>query len=278
MNSFKRAMIRLLVVVVVLGLVGAVGFLLSQLNARTFTIEDQNGSLVVMKGRELPIGSDPYKPADAALADAYAPLPLDGMPLDPALLQQRFTDRDELDRALFEVLQKLALPRVATDDPAALERGFYYMQRADKLGGITPEQRTQLLKLKADVSFYQGRVKLDEARKRISDALVELHLAADSQNRHSRSANQMLLAVEKPAKALEDALREAVNSLSNPPPTPTPVADAPKPATPAPTAAAPTPPAPTPAPAAAAPAPPSTAPAPAPPPDKKDDAALTPPK
>jgi hypothetical protein len=273
MNSFKRAMIRLLVVVVVLGLVGAVGFLLSQLNARTFTIEDQNGSLVVMKGRELPIGSDPYKPPDAALADAYAPLPLDGMPLDPALLQQRFTDRDELDRALFEVLQKLALPRVATDDPAALERGFYYMQRADKLGGITPEQRTQLLKLKADVSFYQGRVKLDEARKRITDALAELRLAADSQNRHSRSANQMLLAVEKPAKALEDALREAVNSLSNPPPTPTPVADAPKPATPAPTAA---PPAPTPAPAAAAPAPAPTA--PAPPPDKKDDAALTPPK
>ncbi|HEX4621614.1 MAG TPA: IF-2 protein, partial [Myxococcaceae bacterium] len=265
-----------LVVVVVLGLVGAVGFLLSQLNARTFTIEDQNGSLVVLKGRELPLGSDPYKPQDAALADAYAALPLDGMPLDPALLQQRFTDRDELDRALFEVLQKLALPRVATDDPAALERGFYYMQRADKLGGITPDQRTQLQKLKADVSFYQGRVKLDEARKRITDALAELRLAADSQNRHSRSANQMLLAVEKPAKALEDALREAVNSLSTPPPTPTPAVDAPKPGTPAPT--------PTAAPAAAAPAPTPAAPTAAPPaptpqPEKKDDSpAPAPPK
>jgi hypothetical protein len=274
MNSFKRAMIRLLVVVIVLGLLGAVGFLLSQLNARTFTVEEQNGSLVVMKGRELPIGSDPYHPPDTALAESYAPLPLDGMPPDPALLQQRFTDRDELDRALFEVLQKLALPRVATDDPAALERGFFYMQRAEKLGGITPDQRAQLQKLKADVAFYQARVKLDEARKRIGDALAELHVAADSQNRHSRNANQMLLAVEKPAKALEDALREAVNSLSAPPPVP---AEAPPPAPPAPTpAAAPTP---APAPAVAAPAAPAPA-APAPPAqaEKKDDAAPAPQK
>jgi hypothetical protein len=277
MNSFKRAVVRLLVVVIVLGLVGAVGFLLSQLNARTFTIEDQNGSLVVMKGRELPLGSDPYHPQDAALQDAYSPLPLDGMPLDPALLQQRFTDRDELDRALFEVLQKLALPRVATDDPVALERGFFYMQRAEKLGGITPDQRAQLQKLKADVAFYQARVKLDEARKRIADALAELHIAADSQNRHSRNANQMLLAVEKPAKALEDSLREAVNSLSAPPPTPAAPVEAAHPAPSVPPSTAPTP-APAPAGAAAAPGGAPAPAAPAPTGEKKDDSATAAPR
>jgi hypothetical protein len=224
MDSFKRAVTRLLIVVVVLGLLGAVGFLLSQLNARTFTLEDQNGSLVVLKGRELPMGADPYRPPDPSLVDAYAAIPLDGMPVDPAVLQQRFTERDELDRSLFEVLQRLAGPRVTSDDPATLERGFYFLKRAEKLGGITPDQRSQLQKMKADVAYYQGRLKLDEARKLLGEGLAQLHVAADSQNKHSRSANQMVLAVEPAGKALEDALREAVNQLSTPPPAPPPPA------------------------------------------------------
>lgn len=239
MSTFKRAVVRLLVVVVVLGLLGTVGFLLAQLNARTFTLEEQNGSLVVLKGRELPVGADPYKPPDPSLVEAYAPVPLDGMPVDPALLQQHFTERDELDRALFDVLEKLAAPRVASDDPSVLERGFFFLRRAEKLGGITPEQRSRLLKLKADVAFYQGRLKLDEARKLLAEGLSQLHVAADGQNKHSRSANQMLLAVEPPGKALEEALRAAVNQLSTPA---APAAPA-QPATPPAPATAPAPPA-----------------------------------
>src|SRR5579871_1629550 len=154
MSSLKRALVRLLVVVVVLGLGGVVAVLLSRLNAKTYTLEDQGGSLTVMKGREFPIGADPFRPPDPTLADAYAPFPMDGVPVDPALLQQKFTDRDELDRALFEVLQRLAGPRVASDDPAALDRGLYFISRAEKLSGVSPDQRMQLARMKADVSFY----------------------------------------------------------------------------------------------------------------------------
>ena len=53
-----RAFTRLVVTLVVLGLIGVVGLLLSQLNARTFTLQPQDGKLLVMKGRMLPVGSD----------------------------------------------------------------------------------------------------------------------------------------------------------------------------------------------------------------------------
>ena len=73
-----RAFTRLVVTLVVLGLIGAVGFLLSQLNARTFTLQPQDGKLLVMKGRMLPVGSEPYRPSDPVLAAAYAPIDLLG--------------------------------------------------------------------------------------------------------------------------------------------------------------------------------------------------------
>ncbi|HET9158923.1 MAG TPA: hypothetical protein VFN91_19775 [Myxococcaceae bacterium] len=73
-----RAFTRLVVTLVVLGLLGAVGFLLSQLNARTFTLQVQDGKLLVMKGRMLPVGAEPYRPSDPALAAAYGPFDLLG--------------------------------------------------------------------------------------------------------------------------------------------------------------------------------------------------------
>ena len=60
------------VLAIVLVLIGAVGFLLSQLNARTFTLQMQDGKLLVMKGRMLPLGSEPYRPAEPALAASTA--------------------------------------------------------------------------------------------------------------------------------------------------------------------------------------------------------------
>jgi hypothetical protein len=211
-----RAFTRFTITLVVLALVGTVGFLLSQLNARTFTLEMNGGTLTVLKGRLLPVGSQAYRPSETSLADAYAPLPLDGESLDPSLLQQRFTERDELDRALFDTIQKLAQPRVISDDPAALERGLYYLRRAEKLSGITAEQKMALKRMESDVAYYQARLKLEDARKLVGEALLQLRAASETPNRHTRSANQMITVVEGPARGLEEALRNAVHSLSAP--------------------------------------------------------------
>lgn len=236
----KRAAVRLVVTLGVAALLVAVFMLLSQLNARTYRLIQDGETLVLHKGRALPVGSEPYRPSDPLLADTYAPVPIEGLQVG-TLLEQRFTDRDDLDRALFEVLEKLARPRVFSDDPEALDRGLYYVRRADKLKGITEEQRASLKTMQSELSYYLARTKLDDARKQLADAMSQLQLAADSNNRHARTAHQMLLEVREPTKALEEALRRAVHALSSP-------AALDKPA--APPAAAPAP-APTPAPAPA---------------------------
>lgn len=232
----KRAFTRLVTALLVLGMGGVVVVLLSQLNARTFTLELMHGELVVMKGRLLPVGAAPFRPGDARLADAYAPLPVEGQDVS-SLLTQSFTERDELDRALFPVLEALARPRIASDAPEQVERGVYYLRRAERLTGLTEEQRTSLKGMQAEVAYYQARQKLDDARKLLAEALGQLKLASESENRHARAASQMLNALSPSTTALEAALREAVHTLSAPrkaeepapppaPPGPAPEADA----------------------------------------------------
>lgn len=210
----SRAFTRLVVTLVVLGLIGAVGFLLSQLNARTFTLQQQDGKLLVMKGRMLPMGSEPYRPAEPALAAAYAPFDLLGGTA-AGLEGAKFEERDAMDRALFQLLEGLARPRLVSDDPAVLSQGLVALGRMQKLGGITDEQRKTLRSLESEVAFFQARTRLDQARRDIAEAVTQLRVSADSGTRHARAAHRMLAAVEPAATALEDALRRAVYTLDS---------------------------------------------------------------
>lgn len=214
-----RAFTRLVVTLLVFALLGAVGFLLSQLNARTFTVQQTDGKLIILKGRMLPLGADPYRPSEPALAAAYAPFDLMGgsaAGLDGA----KFEERDALDRALFGFLEGLARPRLVSDDPAVLSQGLAALGRMQKLGGISDEQRKTLKSLESEVAFFQARTKLDQARRDIADAVTQLRLAADSGGRHARPAHRMLAAVEPSAAALEEALRRAVYTLDSDVPEP----------------------------------------------------------
>jgi hypothetical protein len=218
-----RAFTRVLVTLLVFGLLGAVGFLLSRLNARTFVLQAVDGKLVVMRGRMLPLGTEPYRPSDPALAAAYAPIDLLGG--SPAGLDgAHFEEREALDRALFSFLEGLARPRLVSDDPAVLSTGLALLGRMQKLGDITDDQRRTLKGLESEVAFFQARTKLDQARREIAEAVAQLRLAADSGGRHARPAHRMLAAVEPSAAALEDALRRAVYTLDS---------DLPEPARPA---------------------------------------------
>lgn len=212
-----RTLTRVLVILLVLALGGVVAVLLSQLNARTFTLEVESGHLVVMKGRMLPWGAAPYRPGDVGLADTYAPIPLEGHDVPQSLLMQRYSERDELDRALFSQLEALARPRIASDEPRRIERGVYYLRRAERLTGLSEEQRASLKRMQAEVAYYQARQKMEDARKLITEAMAQLRLASESDNRHARNAHQMLTEVEPATHALEQALRKAVHTLSEPP-------------------------------------------------------------
>jgi hypothetical protein len=209
-----RAFTRLVVTLVVLSLIGAVGFLLSQLNARTFTLQQQDGKLLVMKGRMLPMGSEPYRPSEPALAAAYAPFDLLGGTA-AGLEGARFEERDAMDRALFQFLEGLARPRLVSDDSAVLSQGLVALGRMQKLGGITDEQRKTLRSLESEVAFFQARTRLDQARRDVAEAVTQLQISADSGTRHARAAHRMLAAVQPAATALEDALRRAVYTLDS---------------------------------------------------------------
>jgi hypothetical protein len=209
-----RAFTRLVVTLVVLALLGVVGLLLSQLNARTFTLQTQDGKLLVMKGRMLPLGSEPYRPSDPLLSSAYAPIDLLGGGA-AGLEGAKFDERDALDRALFQFLEGLARPRLVSDDPAILQQGLVALARMQKLGGVTDEQRRTLKSLESEVAFFQARTRLDQARRDIAEALTQLRLAAESGGRHARPAHRMLSAVEPAATALEEALRRAVYTLDS---------------------------------------------------------------
>jgi hypothetical protein len=223
-----RSLKKLLIVLLLLGMGGAVAFLLSQLNARTYSVQVVDGNLIVMKGRMFPIGSEPFRPVDPAMRDAYAPIPLDGS--SPGNLPEaRFTERDELDRALFEVVGRLAKARVSSDDPKQLEQGLSYLRRAEKLLGLSDEQRQSLAEMRSEVAYYLARSKLDQAKADVADGLAQLKLAATSSNRHAHSANQMILEVEPAAKAFEAALRKAAHGLSEPARSDSPPADSPPP-------------------------------------------------
>jgi hypothetical protein len=198
---------RLLVTLLVLALAGVVCWLLAKDNARTFSLKVEGGKLLVQKGRNLPWGSAPYRPTDPSLADVYAPIDLSGASVG-AVDADRFEDRDELDRALFRILEQVARPRLLSDDT----------QVVDRLQGASEEQRRTLRSLELDVAYDQARIRFEDARRAVSEGLAQLRIAADSPTRRARAAHAMLVRVEPAASALEEVLRQVVSTLADTPP------------------------------------------------------------
>ena len=201
-----RAFRNILLLTIFLGLLGAAGYALSVMNSRTWTLEVHDGLLVVLKGRLFPFGAEPWIPADPHLADAYAPVDLAG---STSLVApgKRFEDRDELDRALFDVLEELAKPRLSSESRQDVDRGLRYVRRAEVLTGLSTDQRQRLKKMQQDLAFFLAQARLDEARQKLEDALEQLKLAAASDSRHHTDASVMLLAVEPQVKLLATTLR-----------------------------------------------------------------------
>ncbi|MDX2015432.1 MAG: IF-2 protein [Myxococcaceae bacterium] len=214
-RAFRNLVIFSLVVAATTGGLYA----LSLLNAKTWSLEVVGGQLVVMKGRMLPYGSEAFQPSDPKFAEAYAPLDLNGNTA-LAVVGQRFQDRDELDRALFSVLELLARPRVSSDLKSDLDVGVALVRRAEALSGLSEPQRATLVTLRAEVAYFLAKQRIDEARKQLDEAVAQLKLAADADARHKKEATQMLLAVEPQVRTLSDSLRAAVQGLALPPPPP----------------------------------------------------------
>lgn len=208
--SFGRRLVRalrnLVIFTLIVGCAGAALYALSIVNSKTFSLEVQTGQLVVMKGKLMPTGSAAWLPSESSLADAYAPIDLEGN-VALTVTNQKFDDRDQLDRAMFQVLEMLARPRLASEAPKDLEKGLAYVRRAEKLNGLTDDQRATLKKMQTDVAYFLARIRLDDARRQLEEALAQLKVAAESDSKTRAQASLMLLAVEPQVKLLSTTLR-----------------------------------------------------------------------
>lgn len=205
-RRLARAFRNLVVLAAFLGLAGAALYALSVVNSSTYSLDIRNGQLVVLKGRMLPMGAEPWTPGDAALRDTYAPLDLEGN-TGFAMAGLKFSERDELDRALFQVIEALARPRVTSNAPKDLDQALVLVRRGERLQGLSEAQRASLRGLQSELAFYLAQARLDDARGQLEEALTQLKLAAESDSRHKAEASLMLLAVEPQVKLLATTLR-----------------------------------------------------------------------
>lgn len=197
----------LLAWVVILGLVGVVGYLVSERNARTWSLVAEEGRLVVKKGLFFPIGRSDYRTSDPTLAKVYAPLvppPGKRLPEDGS-----YADQAELDRQLYDLLSTWAREDVASGDPARLERGMGYLERALDLPALSVSQRDSLAALRAESGYYEARRLLEKARAELSEAADKLRLTAGSGSPHAPDAASLLKELGPAIDATSAAVRAA---------------------------------------------------------------------
>ncbi len=207
---------RFLILVLLLGLAGAVAFLLSERNARAFAVEQRDSELHVTRGRFLPYGFQAFRPADKALAAAYAPIPLGPGDSPGDLLSGPFEDRDALDRALFTAMRGWVEARLDVDDPERLAQALRLLHRLELLTGIADEQRKQLHDLQAKVSFFEGRARLDDGLSTLREAVVRLKAASESRGKFARDAGELYERVVGLTEQLSRAAREPLSAVRGP--------------------------------------------------------------
>ncbi|GEJ58648.1 hypothetical protein [Anaeromyxobacter diazotrophicus] len=199
-----------LLVVAVLALFAVVVYLLSERNARTYTLALEDGYLTVKKGVMAPMGRQTFKTADPAQAQAYAPLkPPAGFKLDE---ERTFDDRGGLDQALYEYLAKWARDDLATEKPELVERALSWIDRAEKLAGLSATQREDLRTVRAESGYFEARQLLGKATDALRQAREKLKLTAASSSHHAGEAGEALRLVGPTV----DELYRAERALASP--------------------------------------------------------------
>lgn len=208
--------------IVVLALMAALLWLLSERNARTWLLAPDDGRVVVKRGLFLPMGTAELKSSDPILAKAYAPVvPPPGKVLPEG---REFLEQGELDRALYDLLAGWAREDIGSGDPARLERGLGYLERAIDLPAISTAQRDNLAALRAESGFFEARRLIERARAELGEAAQKLRLTASSRSPRAVDAEALLRELSPAIDAAATAVRVAGASA-----TPAPAASAPPP-------------------------------------------------
>jgi hypothetical protein len=177
-SSLGRKIWNFLLTLVILGLAGGVGYLLSERNARTYYLVQEGKALVVHRGRFMPTGHEPLRPESPKVAEQYAKLAL---PAHISVVASRqFLERAELDEALAEQLLDWTRDLLERDRGAAASLGVRYLERVRLLPGTTGAQLETLERLEREVAYYEARGAIDQAVEALRKAEDRLRKAASA--------------------------------------------------------------------------------------------------
>jgi hypothetical protein len=165
----KKRLRWLLYFAIVVAVLAAVAYGASWLNARRYYLVVGPGEVEVGKGRMFPVGYEPFRPDDPSTRKAYRGFELPGG-IKVARGTTIFTDRVELDQALFRLLSDAARYAMSKDTARSPDLVQSYIEQLEVLPGVSIEQQVQLQKLKRQAEFARGRALVREAVARLEKA------------------------------------------------------------------------------------------------------------
>ncbi len=212
----------------ILGLLGLVGYLLSERNHNQYFLREENGVLLVERGFLLPYGHGPFRPNDIQLAKAYGPVRL---PASVSLAgEENFDDRGELDRRMGELLLAAATSRLEAKDELHLTEGMALLNQLDLLQQLSSDQRREARRLRGQVSFFEAQDLISRALAALDEATAMLQLGSTGAGPNAKDSADLLDRVQKPIEQLVRAARGSnvmPSDRSDLPPVPVPDAGAP---------------------------------------------------
>lgn len=237
----SRVFTLVLVAIAILSLCGAVVYLLSDINHRRYRLTTIEQTLVVERGRMLPIGFKTFEPKANDLKAAYAPIAIP--PGESLGRPEIFDDRADIDRALFSLLASWSRERLSSAKAGDFELAAGYVRRCELLPGLSEEQRIELRTMRADMAYKNGRRMLGDVVERLKKARAEFVLSKELGTSRPNDVDLWIADVDRRIRDYQGAEKAqpttpgtAVPSPNpvNPgipelPPTPTPSEDTPQP-------------------------------------------------
>lgn len=218
-GSIGRFFAYLLLGVVIVALLGAVGFLLSEINHGRYRLNELNDQLIIERGAFLPVGFVAFKPKTEDLQAAYAPLPIPKGKAVPS--HEVFDDRADLDRALFAILAGWSRELLESREEADFQLGLAFVQRAESLPGLSEEQRVELRALRADVAFRNGKRIIASVPDQLNQALGQFEMALELGTRDSLEARRWIRDIQRRLRTYKRALDTTPEPEPGAPGTPT---------------------------------------------------------
>lgn len=207
---------RMFVALVLLGLAAAGVYLASWMNSRRYSLIVDATEVRVAKGRMLPIGHEPFVPSDIALRRAYQAFPLpSGIKIPRG--ETTFSDRVELDQALFNVLKDSAKFALSEDNRRTPELVATYLRQIHAIPGTSVSQQLEIAQLGRDAAYVEARLRMNEGVASFKEAARLYRESAQGQGARERDGEARARAIEATIERLDRAAAPSVPSSGSTP-------------------------------------------------------------